>query len=504
MAKFLERLTPTLTKSGSAREDTAPQSDGRMVGAGGSPRAAGTRVSSRVLKRWPSTPWVLPHRGARVREGPPAAVDCPRREAGQRTERPEGGWKPGGSASTFAPATLPTPILRGDDGVASFPSQLRSALSGGLRRMSLARDAFGAVESLVSGAARDLAGRSGEDALAYRDPDYIRATLPAYRRLIDLYFRPKVRGLEHIPSEGPVLLVGNHSGGALIADTFAFAFAFYSYFGSDRPFYQLAHDLVLRIPGLAAGFRRYGTLPASHENAGRALDAGAAVLVYPGGDYESHRPSSESAEVDFGGRSGFVRLALDRGIPIVPVVAIGGQETALFLTRGEWAARTLRLDRLLRLKVLSVQLGPPFGLTVLDLPGRIPLPSQVTVEVLPSFDLRQRFGRNPDEETVSQGITEEMQEALTALAGERDLPVVGKVGARSSRGVAEGYAQPWDGYDRMRVPEIAARLRTEDAAILELVRDYETAQKGRKMVLDAVERELRRPRVRARRAPARR
>jgi 1-acyl-sn-glycerol-3-phosphate acyltransferase len=365
------------------------------------------------------------------------------------------------------------------------------------------RAALDAAAATVSSAARDLAGLRSEDPLAERDPDYIRATLPAYRRLIDLWFRPKIRGLEHIPREGPVLLVGNHSGGTLIADTFAFAFAFYTHFGSKRPFYQLAHDLVLRIPAIAAGFRRYGTLPASHENAGRALDAGAAVLVYPGGDYESHRPSFESAEVDFGGRSGFVRLALDRGIPIVPVVAIGGQETALFVTRGEWAAKALRLDRLLRLKVFSVQLGPPFGVTVLDLPGRIPLPSQVTIEVLPSFDLHERFGRKPDEEAVYQAVTDEMQRALTALSGERDLPVVGKVGARPSGGVAEGFAQPWEGYDRMRVPEIVDRLRTEDAATLELVRHYEDGQKGRKMVIEAVEREQRRRRSRGTRTTPR-
>ena len=363
---------------------------------------------------------------------------------------------------------------------------------GGLGPRRLVQETYTAAKATVIRAVQDVTRSGGEDPLAGRDPDYIRATLPAYRRLIDLYFRPKIRGLEHIPRDGPVLLIGNHSGGTLIADTFAFAFAFYTHFGAERPFYQLAHDLVLRIPAIAAGFRRYGTLPASHENAGRALDAGAAVLVYPGGDYESHRPSSESAEVDFGGRSGFVRLALDRGIPIVPVVAIGGQETALFLTRGEWAAKTLRLDRLLRLKVLSVQLGPPFGVTVLDLPGRIPLPSQVTIEVLPSFDVRERFGRNPDEETVSEGLTVEMQDALTALSEERDLPVVGKVGARASGGVAEGFAQPWEGYDHMRVPEITDRLRTQDAAFLEVVRHYEEGQKGRKMVLEAVEREQRR------------
>jgi hypothetical protein len=50
------------------------------------------------------------------------------------------------------------------------------------------------------------------------------------------------------------------------------------------------------------------------------------------------------------------------------VVAIGGQETALFLGQGGRAARALRLDRLMRLKVLPAAVGPPLGFTVLDLP----------------------------------------------------------------------------------------------------------------------------------------
>src|SRR4051812_151114 len=227
--------------------------------------------------------------------------------------------------------------------------------------------------------ARDfIPGTRKDDPLAERDPDFIRETLPAYSLITQLYFRPKIRGLEHIPEDGPVLLVGNHSGGTLIADTFAFAYGFYEHFGPERPFHQLAHDLVFQVRGLA-NLRRYGTIPAGHENAQKALQRGAAVLVYPGGDHETYRPSWRSREIDFGGRSGFVRLARDAGVPIVPVVAIGGQETALFLSRGERLSRALHLDRLIRLKVLPIQVAPPFGMTLLDLPGRIPLPSQITI-----------------------------------------------------------------------------------------------------------------------------
>ena len=147
-----------------------------------------------------------------------------------------------------------------------------------------------------------------------RDPDYIRETLPGLWMLASLYFRADVRGLQNIPEEGPVLLVGNHSGGNLTPDTHVFTLAFSTYFGVERRFHQLAHNLVLSMPGLAS-LRKYGTVAATPENAALALDKGAALLVYPGGDYEVHRPSWESAKVDFGGRRGFIRLAQERGRP---------------------------------------------------------------------------------------------------------------------------------------------------------------------------------------------
>src|SRR5690242_2810222 len=186
-----------------------------------------------------------------------------------------------------------------------------------------------------------------------RDPDYIRESLPRLWMMATLWFRGRVRGLENIPEEGPVLLVGNHSGGNVTPDTIVFTLAFNTYFGVERRFFQLAHNLVLAMPGLGY-LRKYGTVAASPENADKALSSGAALLVYPGGDYEVHRPSWESGKVDFGGRKGFIRLALAKNVPIVPVVSIGGQETALFLSRGGWLASLLRLDKIFRLKVLPI------------------------------------------------------------------------------------------------------------------------------------------------------
>jgi 1-acyl-sn-glycerol-3-phosphate acyltransferase len=282
---------------------------------------------------------------------------------------------------------------------------------------------------MLGAAAADLAGPlhrgCPDDPLDERDPDYIRETLPALRLVSDLYFRSDVRGLGNIPATGPVLLVGNHSGGTLIADTLVFAQAFYDHFGPERRFHQLAHDLVFKVAGPRALVQRYGTIPASRENMKRALDGDAALLVYPGGDHETYRPSWQSSEIGFAGRTGFVELALEHDIPIVPIVSIGGQETALFLGRGRRLASALQLDRLLRLKVLPLAIGPPFGITVLDLPGRIPLPSKITIRVLGPIDLRERLGSDPDPERGYRLVTSTMQRSLTTLGHNRRFPIIG-------------------------------------------------------------------------------
>jgi 1-acyl-sn-glycerol-3-phosphate acyltransferase len=290
------------------------------------------------------------------------------------------------------------------------------------------------VIATVAGAARMAAAGGSDVARLYRkpddwldawDPSYIRTTLPALRALSRIYFRAEVRGLDNIPAEGPVLLVGNHSGGTLIADTFVFAQAFYDHFGPLRRFHQLAHDLVFALPGARASLSRYGGVPASPENMARALERDAALLVYPGGDHETYRPTWESAKIDFAGRTGFARLAIEHGVPIVPIVAIGGQETALFLGQGGRLARLLRLDSLLRLKVFPAQLAPPFGVTVLDLPGRVPLPSKIVVRALPKIDLRDELGSKPQADDAYEVVTARMQRALDRLDDERAIPVVG-------------------------------------------------------------------------------
>jgi 1-acyl-sn-glycerol-3-phosphate acyltransferase len=279
----------------------------------------------------------------------------------------------------------------------------------------------GAITRLFT---QSLAGRIPTADLDDRDPDYIRETMAGAWLLASLYFRADVRGLEKIPAEGPVLLVGNHSGGNVTPDTTVFTLAFVAYFGAERRFYQLAHNLVVSMPGLG-WLRRYGTVAASPQNADLALKKGAVLLVYPGGDYEVHRPSWESAKVDFDGRKGWIRLALENDVPIVPVVSLGGQETALFLSRGERLSKLLRLDKMFRLKVLPISIAPPWGLNIGDMAGHLPLPAKIRIRVLDPVNLREEFGEEPDLDAVYDHVLGRMQASLDHMARERILPVIG-------------------------------------------------------------------------------
>lgn len=311
----------------------------------------------------------------------------------------------------------------GSSGLGGLLGAARSAVAAAAAVPGAAAGAVGAAAGAALGPVSRALDGLGAD-LDDRDPDFIRENLPFSWLVSTLWFRGEVREMHNVPEQGPVLLVGNHSGGNLTPDTIVFTVAFCTYFGVERPFYQLAHNLVLASP-VGPLLRRYGTVSASHDHARQALDAGAAVLVYPGGDWEVHRPVWQRNKVDFAGRKGFIKLALDAGVPIVPVVSVGGQETALFLSNGNWLARLLGLDRALRLKVLPISVALPWGLNVGDFMSHIPLPSKITVEVLPPIELRAEFGEDPDVDEIYDHVTGEMQDVLDALAAERRLPILG-------------------------------------------------------------------------------
>lgn len=243
----------------------------------------------------------------------------------------------------------------------------------------------------------------GPSPLDARDPDVLRDSLPALWLLATLWHRGEVRGLGNVPDDGPVLLVGNRSGGAVNVDSLVFLLAFAAYFGVERPLYAFAH-------GVTGPLRRLGVVPADPGLAARALGAGAAAVVYPGGAEEGHRPVWRRNRVELGRHADWVELALAHGVPVVPLVAIGGHETSLFLGR---------------VRRLPVSLTLPWGVTLGDRIGHVPLPAKITLEALPPIDLRAEFGPAPDPAEVRELVARLMQDTLDALAAERRLPVLG-------------------------------------------------------------------------------
>ena len=197
--------------------------------------------------------------------------------------------------------------------------------------------------------------------------------------------------------------------------------------GYDRPIYFLAHDVMFHGP-IAELLPRIGAIHANRGNAATALRAGAVVMVFPGGDYEVYRPTLSENVIDFEGRTGYVRTAIDAGVPIVPAVSIGGQENQFYLSRGIWLAQALRLDnfehRFFRTNILPIAFGFPFGLSIL-VPVNMPLPTKIVTQVLKPIDIVAQFGEDPDVDEVDAHVRRVMQKGLDELAAKRRFPILG-------------------------------------------------------------------------------
>lgn len=254
------------------------------------------------------------------------------------------------------------------------------------------------------------------------DPGFTRQVAKWAGAVVTRYFRAEVRDVQSIPKVGGALVVSNHSGGMFTPDVLIFAPAFYQEFGFDRPMYTLAHYGVF-IANVGDWLRRVGVIEASPENAAQALRDGAVVLVFPGGDYDSYRPTFRENVIDFGGRTGYVKTALETGVPIVPMVSIGGQETQLFLARGDSIARRLGFKRA-RIEILPLSFGFPFGLSVV-LPPNLPLPAKIVTRVLEPIDIVAEFGEDPDVDAVDLHVRAVMQAGIDELARERRFPILG-------------------------------------------------------------------------------
>ena len=108
--------------------------------------------------------------------------------------------------------------------------------------------------------------------------------------------------------------------------------------------------------GFGSWVEPLGLVKASRDNARKALTAGHLVIVLPGGDLDAAKPFSQRNRIIFGGRHGFVSIAMEAGVPIRPLVISGAGETAIVLSNGKRLASALGLPKRLRLNTLPINL----------------------------------------------------------------------------------------------------------------------------------------------------
>jgi 1-acyl-sn-glycerol-3-phosphate acyltransferase len=254
--------------------------------------------------------------------------------------------------------------------------------------------------------------------LHVRDPALIDRALPFLGAVYDHVFDAETEFVGEVP-EGPALLVGNHNGMTGTPDMFCHMTAFWRRYGTARPAYGLMHDMPFRVPWAYAWMNAAGALAANTENARAALSSGAAVLVFPGGDYDACKPFHARHRIDFGDRRGYVRLALAQRVPIVPVVSLGGHESLWVVRRGTRIARALGLPERFRSNVFPIGVALPWGLLVgVPLP-HLPLPVKVHTRVLRPIVLEPQDPGDPRAvESVHNRVVGTMQAALDEMVRE--------------------------------------------------------------------------------------
>jgi 1-acyl-sn-glycerol-3-phosphate acyltransferase len=221
--------------------------------------------------------------------------------------------------------------------------------------------------------------------LAARDPQFIQSLMPVWEWFYRYYFRVKTDGWHHIP-EGKVLLVGSHNGGMASPDMVMMMYDWFRQFGTERLVYGLMHPSAFKIsPFLAQLAHKTGAIIANPKTANAAFDLGASVLVYPGGQYDMFRPHNQRYKINFAGRKGFIKLALRKEVPIIPLISVGAHDTLIIL--GDCYDLVKQLHQLglpwlfqIDPEVFPIYLGLPWGLAIGPLPN-IPLPVEIHTRV---------------------------------------------------------------------------------------------------------------------------
>jgi 1-acyl-sn-glycerol-3-phosphate acyltransferase len=198
----------------------------------------------------------------------------------------------------------------------------------------------------------------GYDAFGFHRDD-ARIAMAAVHFLYRHYFRVEVFGMENVP-DGPCLLVANHSG-QLPFDGMGVVASLLFDRNPPRIARSMVEKFAQRMPFISYVMGRWGQILGTPENCRRLLAEGEVILVFPEGSKGISKPITQRYQLqEFG--LGFMRLALENKVPIVPVAIIGAEEQAP-------AFNVRPVARLIGTPAFPVMPFPPF-LPILPLPSK--------------------------------------------------------------------------------------------------------------------------------------
>jgi 1-acyl-sn-glycerol-3-phosphate acyltransferase len=212
-----------------------------------------------------------------------------------------------------------------------------------------------------------------------------------YRR----YFRVTVNGIEHVPARGRAMLVGNHSGGVALDGGMVIASVFFE-LEPPRLAQGMAEKFLNRVPFASTWTSRLGHLTGLPEHAARLLEAERLLMVFPEGARGTAKLYGDrNTLVDFG--TGFARLALTTGTPIIPFAFVGGGEA---------------IPTVVNLVKLGHMLGVPY---VPLTPWLAPVPRPTSLEIYFDEPILLEGTGNEEDEVIFGHVNRIKQRIATLL-----------------------------------------------------------------------------------------
>ncbi len=218
---------------------------------------------------------------------------------------------------------------------------------------------------------------------------------------------PFFLGMENVPEDRPLLLVGNHTIYGMLDAPFLALELFERHGIWVR---SLGDHIHFKVPGWGAMLRRYGVVDGTRENCDRLMEAGEAILVFPGGAREVAKRKGEKYQLIWKERLGFVRMALKHGCTIIPFSALGVEDGFDIMFDADDLLRT-PLGGLLRLAGVREDIIWPISRGIGPTP--LPRPQRFYFDISAPIRTAPLQGQQDDDE-VCWTIREEVQASIEA------------------------------------------------------------------------------------------